>query len=128
MLKNYFKTGWRNLLKNKVFSIINVLGLAIGIAAFLMIVNYLRFEYSFDDFNANKDRIYRVPMIVTETGGQPQTFAFTYPAVAPAMKKDFPEVQEAARFRKTWGIVQHADQKIIESGFIYYVDPSVFNV
>ncbi len=116
------------MLKNKTFSAINVLGLAIGIAAFLLIVNYLRFEYSFDDFNANKDRIYRVPMIVTETGGQPQTFAFTYPAVAPAMKKDFPEVQEAVRFRKRWGVVQHGDQKIIEDGMIYYVDPSIFNV
>jgi putative ABC transport system permease protein len=128
MFKNYFKTAWRNLLKNKIFSAINVLGLAIGIAAFLLIVNYLRFEYSFDDFNTNKDRIYRVPMMITETGGQPQTFAFTYPAVAPAMKKDFPEVQEVTRFRKTWGVVQHGDQKIIESGMIYYVDPSVFNI
>jgi len=44
-----------------VFSVINVLGLSIGIAAFLLIINYLRFEYSFDNFNTNKDRIYRVP-------------------------------------------------------------------
>jgi hypothetical protein len=89
MFRNYFKTAWRNLLKNKTFSVINVLGLAIGIASFLLIVNYLRFEYSFDEFNANKDRIYRVPMTVKETNGQPQTFAFTYPALAPAMKKIF---------------------------------------
>jgi len=128
MIKNYLKTAWRNLLKNKTFSAINVLGLAIGIAAFLLIVNYLRFEYSFDDFNTNKSRIYRVPMIVTETGGKPQTFAFTYPALAPAMKKDFPEVQEAVRFRKRWGVVQHGNQKLIENGMVYYVDPSVFNV
>jgi putative ABC transport system permease protein len=128
MFRNYFKTAWRNLLKNKPFSAINVLGLAIGIAAFLLIVNYLRFEYSFDDFNENKDRIYRVPMIVTETGGQQQTFAFTYPALAPAMKKDFPEVQEAVRFRRRFGVVQRGDQKIVEGGTIYYVDPAVFNV
>ena len=128
MFKNYFKTGWRNLLKNKVFSAINVLGLAIGIAAFLLIVNYLRFEYSFDDFNVNIDRIYRVPMVVTETGGKPQTFAFTYPALAPAMKKDFPEVEQVVRFRRRFGIVQHGDQKIVENGNIYYVDPAVFNV
>src|SRR4030095_16089267 len=101
---------------------------AIGIASFLLIVNHLGFEYSFDKFNANKDRIYRVPMIVTETGGKPQTFAFTYPALAPAMKKDFPEVQEAVRFRRRSGVVQHGDQKIIESGTIYYVDPAVFNI
>ena len=128
MIKNYFKIAWRNLLKNKTFSTINILGLAIGIAAFLLIVNYLRFEYSFDNFNVNKNHIYRVPMVVAETGGKPQTFAFTYPAVAPALKKDFPEVQEAVRFRKRWGIVQHGDQKIIENGMIYYVDPAVFKV
>jgi putative ABC transport system permease protein len=128
MFRNYFKTAWRNLLKNKTFSVINVLGLAIGIGAFLLIVNYLRFEYSFDDFNANKDRIYRVPMVITEKGGQPQTFAFTYPALAPAMKKDFPEIEDAIRFRKVWGVVSHGDQKIIESGMIYYVDPAVFKI
>src|SRR6476620_3439313 len=112
MFRNHFKTAWRNLLKNKTFYAIQVLGLAIGIAAFLLIINYLRFEHCFDDFNTNKDRVYRVPMIVTEKGGQPQTFAFTYPALAPAMKKDFPEVQEAVRFRKVWGVVTHGDQKI----------------
>ncbi len=66
MLRNYFKTAWRNLLKTKTFSAINVSGLAIGIAAFLLIVSYLRFEYSFDDYNVRKDRIFRVPMEVTE--------------------------------------------------------------
>src|SRR6185295_11169570 len=73
-------------------------------------------------------RIYRVPMTVTETGGKPQAFAFTYPALAPAMKKDFPEVQEAIRFRKRWGVVRHGDQKIVENGMIYYVDRAVFKV
>ncbi len=128
MIKNYFKTAWRNLLKNKTFSVINILGLAIGITAFLLIVNYLRFEYSFDDFNERANRIYRVPMRITEKGGEPQTFAFTYPALAPAIKKDMPEVQEVARFRRRWGVVQQGEQKIIESGMIYYVDPSVFNI
>ena len=127
-VKNYLITAWRNLLKNKTFSAINILGLAIGIAAFLLIINYLRFEYSFDDFNVKKDRIYRVPMIITETGGKPQTFAFTYPALAPAMKKDFPEVEEAVRFRRRWGVVRHGEQKIVENGMIYYVDPAVFKV
>ena len=128
MIKNYFKTAIRNLLKNKIFSAINILGLAVGIAAFLLIVNYLRYEYSFDDFNANKSRIYRVPMTITETGGKPQTFAFTYPALAPAMKKDFPEVQQAARLRRRWGIIQTGEQKIIENGMIYYADAALFNI
>ena len=109
MIKNYFKTAWRNLLKNKTFSFINISGLSIGIAAFLLIVHYLRFEYSFDSFNVNKDRIYRVPMVISEINGKPQTFAFTFPAVAPAMKKDFPEIEEVVRFRRRWGVVQYED-------------------
>lgn len=128
MIKNYLITAWRNLLKNKIFSAINVFGLALGIAAFLLIINYLRFEYSFDDFNEKKDRVYRVPMIITETGGKPQSFAFTYPALAPAMKKDFPEIEEVVRFRRRWGVVRHGDQKIIENGMLYYVDPAVFKI
>lgn len=128
MFRNYLKTAWRNLLKNKTFSAINILGLSIGIAAFLLIVNYLRFEYSFDDFNANKDRIYRMPMMISEKGGKPQTFAFTYPALAPAMKKDFPEVEEAVRFRRRWGVVRHGDRKFVENGMVYYVDPAIFRV
>ncbi|MEO5582888.1 MAG: ABC transporter permease, partial [Saprospiraceae bacterium] len=128
MIKNYFNIAWRNLLKNKTFSAINIFGLSIGIAAFLLIVNYLRFEYSYDDDHVNKDRIFRVPMIVSEKDGKEQTFAFTYPALAPAMKKDFPEIQEAVRFRRRGGIVTNGDQRIIENGTLYYADPALFNV
>ncbi|MEP7237017.1 MAG: ABC transporter permease [Ferruginibacter sp.] len=128
MIKNYFKIAWRNLIKNKTFSAINIFGLAIGIAAFLLIVNYLRFEYSYDDMQVNKNRIYRVPMKVAEKDGKLQTFAFTYPALAPAMKKDFPEVEETVRFRRRGGIVKYGETKVVENGTIYFADPSVFNV
>ncbi|HEU5165188.1 MAG TPA: ABC transporter permease, partial [Chitinophagaceae bacterium] len=128
MIKNYFKTAWRSLWKNKTFSAINIFGLSVGVAAFLLIINYLRFEYSYDDVHAKKDRIYRVPMMTKEKGGKEQTFAFTYPAVAPALKKDFPEIEEAARFRRQGGIVTYKDQKIIEPGTLYYADKSLFNI
>jgi len=128
MFKNYFKTAWRNIWKNKTFSAINVFGLSIGVAAFLLIVNYLRFEYSYDDAHVKKERIYRVPMMAKEKGGKEQTFAFTYPAVAPALKKDFPEVEEAARVRRQGGIVTYKDQKIVEGGTVMYVDGSFFNI
>ncbi len=128
MLKNNLKTAWRNLLKNKFFSAINIFGLAIGVAAFLLIVNYLRFEYSYDDTQVNKDRIFRVPMKLAEKDGKVQTFAFTYPAVAPAMKKDFPEIEEAIRFRRRGGIVKYGENKFVENGSIYYTDPEIFKV
>ncbi len=128
MIKNYLKTAWRNLWKNKTFSAINIFGLSIGVAAFLLIINYLRFEYSYDDKHERKDRIFRVPMMITEKDGKEQTFAFTYPAVAPALKKDFPEIQEVARFRRQGGIVTYGDQRIVENGAIYYADASMFNI
>jgi putative ABC transport system permease protein len=128
MIKNYFKTAWRNLQKNKTFSAINIFGLSVGIAAFLLIVNYLRFEYSYDDAHVKKDRIYRVPMMVREKDGKEQTFAFTYPTVAPALKKDFPEIEEAARFRRQGGIVTYADQKMVENAAIFYADASAFKI
>ena len=128
MIKNYFKTAWRNLWKNKTFSAINIFGLSVGIAAFLLIINYLRFEYSYDDDHVKKDRIFRVPMITTEKDGKEQTFAFTYPALAPALKKDFPEVEEAARFRRQGGIVVYGEQRILENGSLYYADPSLFKI
>jgi putative ABC transport system permease protein len=128
MFSNYLKIAWRNILKNKTFSAINIFGLSFGIAAFLMIINYLRFEYSYDDMHANKNRIYRVPMMVTEKDGKEQTFAFTYPALAPAMKKDFPEVDKAARFRRRGGIVANGDLKIIENGGIFFADKDMFDI
>lgn len=127
MIKNYIKIAWRNILKNKTFSLINIFGLAIGVAAFLMIANYIRFEYSYDDSLTHLDRIYRVPMMIREKDGKEQTFAFTFPAVATAMKKDFPEVEETVRFRRQGGIVKYKDIKIFENS-LYWVDPSVFTV
>src|SRR5215831_5495609 len=128
MIRNYLIIAWRNLWKNRIFSAINILGLAIGVAAFLLIINYLRFEYSYDDFNVNKDRIYRVPMVITEKGEKPQTFAFTFPVVATTLKKDFPEIEEAVRLRRQGGVVQHNDIKFTENGSIVYVDPSFFKI
>jgi len=128
MIKNYFKTAWRNILKNKTFSAINIFGLAIGVAAFLLIVNYIRFEYSYDEALLNKERIFRMPMKMVEKDGKVQTFAFTYPALAPAMKKDFPEVEEAVRFRSRGGIVKYKDVKLVENGSIFFTDPEIFKI
>lgn len=123
--------AFRNLWKSKFFSAINVLGVTGGIAAFMLIMSYLRFEYSFDDFHVKGDRIYRVPMEIiekSEKNALPQTFAFTFPAVAPALKRDFPEVEEVVRLRRQGGMVRQEDLRIIESGTIYYVDPSFFSI
>ena len=60
MIKNYFKVAWRNIWKHKVFSGINIIGLAVGMTAFLMILMYVRFELSYDNFHAKADQVYRL--------------------------------------------------------------------
>ena len=60
MFENYLKIAFRNLLRHRLFSLINITGLTVGITCCLLIIQYIRFELSFDDFNTNKDRIYRI--------------------------------------------------------------------
>jgi len=127
MLKNYVLVSFRNLLRNKLFSFINILGLSIGIGAALLIINYLQYEEGYDAFHANFNRIYRVPMQIQEKGGPVQTFAFTYPAVAGAMKSDFPEVEEAIRFRRLGGLVNVEDKAFADIK-MFFADEKVFDV
>jgi putative ABC transport system permease protein len=70
MLRNYLTTAYRNLLRHKAFSLINILGLAIGMAACLLILQYVTFQMSFDAFHENKDHIYRVVLGETVPEGR----------------------------------------------------------
>jgi len=97
MFRNYFKTAWRNLMKNKTFSLINIAGLSIGMAACLLILQYVSFELSFDQFNKNADDIYRVYNDRYQNGKLIQHGTITYSAIGKAMQADFPEVVNHAR-------------------------------
>lgn len=77
MLKNYIKIAWRNLFRNKAYSAINIGGLAIGIAACLLILQYVSFETSYEDFHDKKDRIYRVK----QSGTMPENWKPNGPGV-----------------------------------------------
>lgn len=88
MLKNYFKTAFRSLLKNRAFSIINIMGLSIGLCAFLLIYTYVTFERSYDDFHNDADRLYRVTTV--NDSGTKDAMAFS--PEGKALKEDFPEV------------------------------------
>ena len=96
MIKNYLIIAWRNLLRNKVFSLINVSGLAIGLAACFLIMQYVRFELSYDRFHANSERIYRVLIDFDLPTGSVLSAA-NHPGIGPAMKADLPEVEAYAR-------------------------------
>src|SRR5678810_213534 len=127
MIKNYFKTAWRNLWKNKTFSFINIAGLSIGMAACLLILQYVSFELSFDQFNKNADDIYRVTNDRYQNGKLIQHGTITYSAIGKAMQDDFPEVVNHARVRPVGGIIINGDKKIgDEDG--YAVDNSFLDM
>jgi putative ABC transport system permease protein len=97
MLKNYLKIAYRNLLKNKIFSLVNIAGLAIGMAACFFVFLYIHFERSYDGWHKNIANLYRVPIKITGSLLNNSTEASNHPAVGPTMKKDFPEVVDYAR-------------------------------
>jgi putative ABC transport system permease protein len=97
MFGNYFKTAFRNLLRNKTYSAINMLGLAVGMAVFLLIAQYVRFERSYEDFVPDRANIYRVSISSYRNNELISASAENYPAVGPAMFHDIPQVQSFAR-------------------------------
>ncbi len=103
MLRNYLKIAYRNLLKNKVFSLINILGLAIGMAACLLIVRFVRLELSYDQFHTNYERIYR---LISEDTLQHSSLGTVYPTIGPALQNKLPGIEKTARVFKQAGVVR----------------------
>lgn len=102
MISNYLKIAFRNLVRHKGYSFLNIAGLALGMACSMLIVLYVRFEMSFDRFHENSDRIYRV--IKKEPGNEflgSNVFMVTQFPLGESLKKDFPEVEEFATLQ-TW--------------------------
>lgn len=128
MLKNYFKTAWRNLLKNKIFSFINIAGLAIGMAACLLILQYVNFELSYDQFNKNVSDIYRVYNDRYQSGKLIQHGTITYSAIGKAMQTDYPAVINHTRVFP-WGnnIITYGDKKFGDQ-FVIAVENSFLDI
>ena len=126
MLKNYFKIAWRNLIKNRLYAVINIVGLTVGIVSCLLIGVYIRHEMSYDRFNANASKIVRVIMEYNH-GGASQKMSATGTKVGPQLKRMFPEVAGYTRIYKTSAIIKRDNLQFEESNFLY-VDPSIFNI
>jgi putative ABC transport system permease protein len=105
MISNYFKIAWRILIRQKLFSLINIMGLAIGMAACLLIVQYINFELSYDSFHKNAASIYRIKHQNFSQGNLTENMPKTYSAVGPALKANFPEVLDFTRVSKGGGLV-----------------------
>jgi putative ABC transport system permease protein len=121
MFKSYLTTAWRNIRKNKVFSAINIIGLAIGMAACLLILQFVNFELSYDQFNKNAGDLYRVYNDRYQNGKLIQHGTITYSGVGKAMQDDYPEVIAHAR-------VEPFGKQIISNGTRKYGDQEVLAV
>jgi putative ABC transport system permease protein len=97
MLRNYLTTTFRNVLKHRVFSVINIAGLGIGITACLLILQFVMYELSYDRFNEKFEQIYRVTNDRFQHGKLIQHGTITYPTIGPAMAADFPEIESYSR-------------------------------
>jgi putative ABC transport system permease protein len=130
MIRNYLKTAWRFLLKNKTFSFINIIGLAIGTLCCLYILLYVEDQYSYDKHENNAQDIYRVTSQLSLPGDK-HTIATCSPPIAPAIKQDFPEVQQFTRvvgdFNAGKHLLRYQNRSIYETGVVY-VDSTFFDV
>src|SRR5260221_215125 len=131
MLKNFLTITWRNLLRNKIFSLINILGLSIGIACCVLVGLFIIDELSYDKQNKDAERIYRVVKDFVNYDGSKTPEATTPPAIAVTIQNDIPEVEHVVRlFPRGWGnnfYVRHGEKKFIEEN-ICWADSSVFDV
>lgn len=126
MIKHYFTIAWRNLWKNKVFSFINIVGLAVGLTCCLLMTLYVKHELSYDDFEKKGDRIVRMIMEYSFSGSVNKG-NYTSTKVAPAFKRNFPEVESAVRMYQPSRIVRYEDKLFNEKRFLFS-DSSFFDL
>lgn len=126
MLKNYFKIAFRNLWKHKVFSLINVMGLTVGMSACLLISLYVHFELTYDAFHSKADRIYRVVTDIV-TPSETINAGITPWAYGPAIQQDFPEVEAFTRLNGGSFLVRKGVLKFQEDATVF-ADSSLFRV
>ena len=120
MFRNYFKTAYRNLIKNKIFSGINIFGLTIGLTSCILITLYIEHELTYDDFEQKGSRIARVIMEYSFGGSsESQKGNYTSVRVAPVFRKNFPEVESAIIMTEYPRVVKYNNKLFDEPGFMY---------
>jgi len=126
MLKNYLKITFRNIIRNKGFSIINITGLAFGLAVCILIILWVGDEYNYDRFNNKADNIHRIVFSYLSNGKNMQHWR-TPPPMASTIKEKYPEVLDAVRFYNEGLVLAVNGEKKIKQQ-AGYTDQSIFNV
>jgi len=130
MLKNYFKTAFRNLKRQKIYSFINITGLSLGLACCILITLYIHFELSYDSFHDKADNIYRIIEIETESGRK-QFSAATPAPLAFSLSEEFPDIARAVRiFHPSWiekWKISHEERTFFEED-VFFADDSILEV
>lgn len=128
MFSNYLITSLRILWKQKAFSAINIFGLALGLAASMLILIYVQYERGYDSHNEKLDRIYRVSLIASMGGNDVAVAATPYPMAA-TLVNEFPEVETAARFRRFFSeTLVSKDEIAYQESEIFHADPQFFDI
>ena len=131
MLVNYFRTAIRNLAKNKTFTLINTIGLALGMACGLGIFMIVHYENSFDNFHPNNKNIYRVVSDIRYPEGNQYQSGVPFPLPA-ALRTDFPQIKHVAsvfgNLNSQLEIVNSTEKKFILKSGVYYANPDFFRI
>jgi len=127
MIRNYLITAFRNLRRNKLHSIINIAGFAIGLAVSILIIFYVKYELSYDQFHPKKDRIYRLAFKKVR-GGQSSLDANSLSVAGPVFTKSLPKITDFTRLSIYHGGTLSHEGKAIRERKIRYADSSLFNV
>ena len=127
MFRNYLLVALRNLFRNRISSLVNILGLAMGMAAFILIIQYVRFELSYDSFHDKQDVIFRLQQNRFNQGEISTQWAAGCSAVGQALYENYEEVENFTRFQKFDGVMTYGEKKFREEE-IYAADTSFFDI
>ncbi len=126
MLRNYLKSAWRNLRRHRTYAVVNVVGLALGIACCVLLLLFVSSEWTYDQFHENSDRIVRVNRGVTTPSGDTETETSTPFPLGPALTQTFPEVEAAVRLRDKTVRLTRNDESFTAQAL--FADSTVFDV
>ena len=127
MFTSYLKIMFRNLKKFKGYSLINIVGLAVGMACCILILLYVTDELSYDSHFKNKDRIYRIHTF-SGIGATTRHYATVPPVLTPELAAAIPEVEASVRFFNSFNLQGRDEDRDVEIRDVYVADPSLFKV